>query len=57
MTALTLADLQTEIEAAWEARDGVSTATTGLVRTAVEEALLLLDSFLSEEKKLSHQTE
>jgi len=44
MTALTLADLQTEIEAAWEARDGVSTATTGPVRTAVEEALLLLDS-------------
>ncbi|PXA82232.1 2,3,4,5-tetrahydropyridine-2,6-dicarboxylate N-succinyltransferase [Caulobacter sp. D4A] len=44
MTALTFADLQTEIEAAWEARDGVSTATTGPVRTAVEEALLLLDS-------------
>ncbi|NGM51623.1 2,3,4,5-tetrahydropyridine-2,6-dicarboxylate N-succinyltransferase [Caulobacter sp. 602-2] len=44
MTGLTLADLQTEIEAAWEARDGVSTATTGPVRTAVEEALLLLDS-------------
>lgn len=44
MTALSAADLQTEIEAAWEARDGVSTATTGPVRTAVEEALLLLDS-------------
>ncbi|WP_164467278.1 2,3,4,5-tetrahydropyridine-2,6-dicarboxylate N-succinyltransferase [Caulobacter flavus] len=44
MTGLTLADLQTEIEAAWEARDGVSAATTGPVRTAVEEALLLLDS-------------
>ena len=44
MTALTLADLQTEIEAAWEARDGVGVATTGPVRTAVEEALLLLDS-------------
>ncbi len=44
MTALTFADLQTEIEAAWEARDGVSTATAGPVRTAVEEALLLLDS-------------
>jgi len=44
MTALTLADLQTEIEAAWEARDGVSTATTGPVRTAVEEALLLIDA-------------
>ncbi|OYX70456.1 MAG: 2,3,4,5-tetrahydropyridine-2,6-dicarboxylate N-succinyltransferase, partial [Caulobacter sp. 32-67-35] len=43
-TAIPLADLQTEIEAAWEARDGVSTATTGPVRTAVEEALLLIDA-------------
>jgi 2,3,4,5-tetrahydropyridine-2-carboxylate N-succinyltransferase len=41
---LTLADLQTEVEAAWEARDGVSTATTGPVRTAVEETLLLIDA-------------
>ena len=41
---LTLSDLQTEVEAAWEARDGVSTATTGPVRTAVEETLLLIDA-------------
>ena len=41
---LTLADLQTEVEAAWEARDGVSTATTGPVRTAVEETLLMIDA-------------
>jgi 2,3,4,5-tetrahydropyridine-2-carboxylate N-succinyltransferase len=44
MTSLPLADLQTEVEAAWEARDGVSTATTGPVRTAVEETLLLIDA-------------
>jgi len=42
--AISLADLQTEIEAAWEARADVSAATTGPVRTAVDEALLLLDS-------------
>lgn len=41
---LTLADLRTEVETAWEARDGVSTATTGPVRTAVEETLLMLDA-------------
>jgi len=40
---VSLADLQTEIEAAWEARADVSVATTGPVRTAVDEALLLLD--------------
>ncbi len=44
MTAVSLVDLQTEIEAAWEARADVSAATTGPVRTAVEEALRLLDS-------------
>ena len=44
MSAVTLSDLQTEIEAAWEARADVSAATTGPVRTAVDEALLLLDS-------------
>ncbi|MDR7232517.1 2,3,4,5-tetrahydropyridine-2-carboxylate N-succinyltransferase [Caulobacter sp. BE264] len=44
MTAVSLADLQTEIEAAWEARADVSAATTGPVRTAVDEALRLLDS-------------
>jgi 2,3,4,5-tetrahydropyridine-2-carboxylate N-succinyltransferase len=43
MTTVSLSDLQTEVEAAWEARDGVSVATTGPVRTAVEESLLLLD--------------
>jgi 2,3,4,5-tetrahydropyridine-2-carboxylate N-succinyltransferase len=42
--SLTYADLRTEIEAAWEARDGVSTATTGPVRTAVDETLRRLDS-------------
>ncbi|KQV62495.1 MULTISPECIES: 2,3,4,5-tetrahydropyridine-2,6-dicarboxylate N-succinyltransferase [unclassified Caulobacter] len=42
--AVSLSDLQTEIEAAWEARADVSAATTGPVRTAVDEALLLLDS-------------
>jgi 2,3,4,5-tetrahydropyridine-2-carboxylate N-succinyltransferase len=42
--SISLADLQTEIEAAWEARADVSAATTGPVRTAVDEALLLLDS-------------
>jgi 2,3,4,5-tetrahydropyridine-2-carboxylate N-succinyltransferase len=44
MTTVSLSDLQTEIEAAWEARADVSAATTGPVRTAVDEALLLLDS-------------
>jgi 2,3,4,5-tetrahydropyridine-2-carboxylate N-succinyltransferase len=43
MSAITTADLKTEIEAAWDARDGVSTATKGPVRTAVEETLRLLD--------------
>ena len=44
MTSLTPADLALEIEAAWEARDGVGPDTKGPVRTAVEEALSLLDS-------------
>jgi 2,3,4,5-tetrahydropyridine-2-carboxylate N-succinyltransferase len=43
MTTVSLSDLKTEVEAAWEARDAVSVATTGPVRTAVEESLLLLD--------------
>ena len=42
--SLTYADLRAEIEAAWEARDQVSTATTGPVRTAVDETLRQLDS-------------
>ncbi len=37
-------DLQSTIEKAWDARDGVSTSTTGEVRDAVESALNLLDS-------------
>jgi len=44
MSEIALSDLQAEIEAGWEARDGVSTATTGPLRTAVEETLMLLDS-------------
>jgi 2,3,4,5-tetrahydropyridine-2-carboxylate N-succinyltransferase len=36
--------LQTSIEAAWEARDGISIATQGEVRDAVSEALALLDA-------------
>ena len=44
MTELTPADLALEIEAAWEARDGIGPDTRGPVRTAVEEALSLLDS-------------
>ena len=39
-----MTDLQTAIEAAWEARDTVSTSTTGQVREAVEETLALLDA-------------
>ena len=37
-------DLQSTIEAAWEARDTLGFTTTGTVREAVEEALALLDS-------------
>jgi 2,3,4,5-tetrahydropyridine-2-carboxylate N-succinyltransferase len=44
MTGLALADLETEITAAWEARDQVGPHTTGPVRTAVEETLARLDS-------------
>jgi len=36
--------LETVIDAAWEARDGISTATAGEVRDAVNEALALLDA-------------
>jgi 2,3,4,5-tetrahydropyridine-2-carboxylate N-succinyltransferase len=43
MSAITTDDLKTEIEAAWAARDGISTATKGPVRTAVDETLRLLD--------------
>jgi 2,3,4,5-tetrahydropyridine-2-carboxylate N-succinyltransferase len=39
-----MSDLQSTIEAAWEARAEVNVATTGAVREAVVEALELLDS-------------
>ncbi|MFN3857436.1 MAG: 2,3,4,5-tetrahydropyridine-2,6-dicarboxylate N-succinyltransferase [Caulobacter sp.] len=44
MTTVSAADLALEIEAAWDARDTIGAHTTGPVRTAVEEALSLLDS-------------
>jgi 2,3,4,5-tetrahydropyridine-2-carboxylate N-succinyltransferase len=44
MTEISFADLQTEIEAAWEARNGLGPDTKGPVRTAVDETLALLDS-------------
>ena len=44
MTTVTAADLALEIEAAWEARDTLGPETDGPMRTAVEEALLWLDS-------------
>jgi 2,3,4,5-tetrahydropyridine-2,6-dicarboxylate N-succinyltransferase len=37
-------DLQTTINAAWEARDSINAKTTGEIRTVVETALSLLDS-------------
>ena len=39
-----MSDLQSVIEAAWDARDGVSASTQGAVREAVDAALALLDS-------------
>ncbi len=44
MTDLTAADLALEIEAAWESRDSLNPDFHGPARTAVEEALTLLDS-------------
>jgi 2,3,4,5-tetrahydropyridine-2,6-dicarboxylate N-succinyltransferase len=44
MADLDLSDLQAEIEAGWEARDGLSPSTRGPVRTAVEESIRRLDS-------------
>ena len=41
---MTTAALQATIDDAWEARDGISTDTTGAVRDAVDAALNLLDS-------------
>ena len=39
-----MSDLQGIVEAAWDARDGIGTGTTGAVRDAVDSALGLLDS-------------
>ena len=39
-----LAQLETEINAAWDNRDAVNTSTTGAVRDAIADALALLDS-------------
>ena len=39
-----LAQLETEINAAWDNRDAVNAVTTGAVRDAVAAALALLDS-------------
>ncbi|HXQ16612.1 MAG TPA: 2,3,4,5-tetrahydropyridine-2,6-dicarboxylate N-succinyltransferase [Caulobacteraceae bacterium] len=44
MTDISFSDLQTEIEAAWERREAIGLATTGPVRTAVQETIALLDS-------------
>ena len=45
MTAqISLADLETEIEAAWEGRDALNPDTRGPARTAVTETLALLDA-------------
>ena len=41
---ISLADLETEVEAAWEARDDLSAETRGPIRTAVTETLALLDA-------------
>ena len=43
-------DLKSVIEAAWEARDGVNTATKGQVREAVDETLIrkIDDAILTE---------
>jgi len=43
MSAISLADLRAEIEAAWERRAAVNIATHGPVRTAVEETIARLD--------------
>jgi 2,3,4,5-tetrahydropyridine-2-carboxylate N-succinyltransferase len=44
MSEISYADLQTEIEAAWERRESISASTTGPVRTAVTETIALLDA-------------
>lgn len=44
MSAFSVEQLQAAIEAAWEARDGLSPETTGEARAAVEQALAELDA-------------
>jgi 2,3,4,5-tetrahydropyridine-2-carboxylate N-succinyltransferase len=44
MTEISFADLQTEIEAAWENREAIGPTTEGPVRTAVEETVALMDA-------------
>ena len=44
MTEISVADLETEIETGWEARDTLNPQTKGPIRTAVEETLMALDS-------------
>jgi 2,3,4,5-tetrahydropyridine-2-carboxylate N-succinyltransferase len=44
MSELREADIETEIGSAWERRDAISPTTRGPVRTAVEEAIRLLDA-------------
>jgi 2,3,4,5-tetrahydropyridine-2-carboxylate N-succinyltransferase len=44
MSDIALADLEAEIEAAWEARDTLNPSTTGPKRTAVELVIEMLDS-------------
>jgi 2,3,4,5-tetrahydropyridine-2,6-dicarboxylate N-succinyltransferase len=41
---MTTSTLQSAVEAAWDARDGVTPATTGKIREAVDTALNMLDS-------------
>jgi 2,3,4,5-tetrahydropyridine-2-carboxylate N-succinyltransferase len=43
MTQISAADLETEIEAGWTARETLTPRTEGPIRTAVEETLLRLD--------------
>jgi len=44
MTAISLSDLESEIERGWEERETLSSDTKGPIRTAVEETLMALDS-------------
>jgi 2,3,4,5-tetrahydropyridine-2-carboxylate N-succinyltransferase len=44
MSEISYADLQTEIEAAWERRDSIGPTTAGPARTAVTETIALLDA-------------